>query len=102
MHSASIHSEKCHPFLLLLAKAPHPEQLGPRTGSWESLDFISSKDLANQLTEHDWNLFKSIHQVRKFYGHSICLPTRIDAPNLAMNYSPILVGIEPRFLLLCV
>uniref|UniRef100_A0A8C6VGB1 Rap guanine nucleotide exchange factor 3 n=1 Tax=Naja naja TaxID=35670 RepID=A0A8C6VGB1_NAJNA len=46
---------------------PHPEQLGPSTGSWESLDFISSKDLANQFTEHDWNLFKSIHQVELIY-----------------------------------
>ncbi|ETE71586.1 Rap guanine nucleotide exchange factor 3, partial [Ophiophagus hannah] len=46
---------------------PHPEQLGPSIGSWESLDFISSKDLANQFTEHDWNLFKSIHQVELIY-----------------------------------
>ncbi|XP_054859700.1 rap guanine nucleotide exchange factor 3 isoform X2 [Eublepharis macularius] len=42
--------------------APHPEQLGPTVGSFDSLDFISSKDLSNQLTEHDWNLFKSVHQ----------------------------------------
>uniref|UniRef100_A0A8D2J4Y0 Rap guanine nucleotide exchange factor 3 n=1 Tax=Varanus komodoensis TaxID=61221 RepID=A0A8D2J4Y0_VARKO len=47
--------------------APHPEQLGPTVGSSESLDFISSKDLANQFTEHDWNLFKSIHQVELIY-----------------------------------
>ncbi|KAM3847065.1 rap guanine nucleotide exchange factor 3 isoform 3-T3 [Vipera latastei] len=47
--------------------APHPEQLGPSIGSWESLDFISSKDLANQFTEHDWNLFKSFHQVELIY-----------------------------------
>uniref|UniRef100_A0A670YUS5 Rap guanine nucleotide exchange factor 3 n=1 Tax=Pseudonaja textilis TaxID=8673 RepID=A0A670YUS5_PSETE len=47
--------------------APHPDQLGPSVGSWESLDFISSKDLANQFTEHDWNLFKSIHQVELIY-----------------------------------
>ncbi|XP_061470528.1 rap guanine nucleotide exchange factor 3 isoform X2 [Rhineura floridana] len=47
--------------------APHPEQQGPTVGSSESLDFISSKDLANQFTEHDWNLFKSIHQVELFY-----------------------------------
>ncbi|XP_062975330.1 rap guanine nucleotide exchange factor 3 isoform X1 [Elgaria multicarinata webbii] len=47
--------------------APHPEQLGPTMGSSESLDFISSKDLANQFTEHDWNLFKSVHQVELIY-----------------------------------
>ncbi|XP_078544671.1 rap guanine nucleotide exchange factor 3 isoform X1 [Lissotriton helveticus] len=42
---------------------PHPDQLGPNVGTSEILDFISSKDLACQLTDHDWNLFNSIHQV---------------------------------------
>ncbi|XP_053155561.1 rap guanine nucleotide exchange factor 3 isoform X3 [Hemicordylus capensis] len=46
---------------------PHPQQLGPTVGSSETLDFISSKDLANQFMEHDWNLFKSIHQVELIY-----------------------------------
>ncbi|KAM8979771.1 rap guanine nucleotide exchange factor 3 isoform X1 [Sarcophilus harrisii] len=41
---------------------PHPDQLGPNVGSAEMLDLLSAKDLANQLTDHDWNLFKSIHQ----------------------------------------
>ncbi|XP_051817079.1 rap guanine nucleotide exchange factor 3 isoform X3 [Antechinus flavipes] len=41
---------------------PHPDQLGPNVGSAEMLDLVSAKDLANQLTDHDWNLFKSIHQ----------------------------------------
>ncbi|XP_004693177.2 PREDICTED: rap guanine nucleotide exchange factor 3 isoform X2 [Condylura cristata] len=42
---------------------PHPEQLGPTVGSAEGLDLVSAKDLAVQLTEHDWSLFNSIHQV---------------------------------------
>ncbi|XP_059538650.1 rap guanine nucleotide exchange factor 3 isoform X1 [Myotis daubentonii] len=42
---------------------PHPEQLGPTVGSAEGLDLVSTKDLAVQLTDHDWNLFNSIHQV---------------------------------------
>ncbi|KAM5287806.1 rap guanine nucleotide exchange factor 3 isoform 3-T3 [Ctenodactylus gundi] len=42
---------------------PHPEQLGPMVGSAEGLDLVSAKDLASQLTDHDWNLFNSIHQV---------------------------------------
>ncbi|MBZ3870374.1 Rap guanine nucleotide exchange factor 3 [Sciurus carolinensis] len=42
---------------------PHPEQLGPTVGSAEGLDTVSAKDLAGQLTDHDWNLFNSIHQV---------------------------------------
>lgn len=27
------------------------------------LDLVSAKDLAGQLTDHDWNLFNRIHQV---------------------------------------
>lgn len=42
---------------------PHPEQLGPTVGSAEGLDLVSAKDLAGQLTDHDWTLFNSIHQV---------------------------------------
>ncbi|XP_004863173.1 rap guanine nucleotide exchange factor 3 isoform X2 [Heterocephalus glaber] len=42
---------------------PHPEQLGPTVGSAEGLDMISAKDLAGQLTDQDWSLFNSIHQV---------------------------------------
>lgn len=42
---------------------PHPEQLGPTLGSSEMLDLVSAKDLAGQLTDHDWNLFNRIHQV---------------------------------------
>ncbi|XP_067400676.1 rap guanine nucleotide exchange factor 3 isoform X1 [Emydura macquarii macquarii] len=46
---------------------PHPEQLGPTIGSSETLDLISSKDLASQLTDYDWNLFNSVHQVELIY-----------------------------------
>lgn len=33
-------------------------------GSAEGLDLVSTKDLAGQLTDHDWSLFNSIHQVQ--------------------------------------
>ncbi|XP_074835722.1 rap guanine nucleotide exchange factor 3 isoform X2 [Carettochelys insculpta] len=46
---------------------PHQEQLGPTTGSLEILDLISSKDLASHLTDYDWNLFSSVHQVELIY-----------------------------------
>uniref|UniRef100_A0A672UAE2 Rap guanine nucleotide exchange factor 3 n=1 Tax=Strigops habroptila TaxID=2489341 RepID=A0A672UAE2_STRHB len=36
-------------------------------GSSETLDLISSKDLASHLTDYDWNLFKSIHQVEMIH-----------------------------------
>lgn len=29
------------------------------------LDLVSAKDLAGQLTDHDWNLFNRIHQVQE-------------------------------------
>uniref|UniRef100_A0A8C3M655 Rap guanine nucleotide exchange factor 3 n=1 Tax=Chrysolophus pictus TaxID=9089 RepID=A0A8C3M655_CHRPC len=48
-------------------QTPHPEQLGPHVGSSDTLDLISSKDLASHLTDHDWNLFKSIHQVEMIH-----------------------------------
>ncbi|KAM4699294.1 rap guanine nucleotide exchange factor 3 [Discoglossus pictus] len=47
--------------------SPLPEQLGPNSSSYDILDLISSKDLANQMTDNDWNLFKSIHQVELLY-----------------------------------
>ncbi|XP_068123408.1 rap guanine nucleotide exchange factor 3 isoform X2 [Hyperolius riggenbachi] len=46
---------------------PLPEQMGPTTSSYDMLDLISSKDLAHQMTENDWNLFKSVHQVELLY-----------------------------------
>ncbi|NWI95589.1 RPGF3 factor, partial [Pitta sordida] len=53
---------------------PHPEQLGPHVGSSETLDLISSKDLASHLSDYDWNLFRSIHQVEML--HYIVGPPR--------------------------
>uniref|UniRef100_G1S8B5 Rap guanine nucleotide exchange factor 3 n=1 Tax=Nomascus leucogenys TaxID=61853 RepID=G1S8B5_NOMLE len=44
-------------------QTPHPDQLGPTVGSAEGLDLVSAKDLAGQLTDRDWSLFNSIHQV---------------------------------------
>ncbi|MEJ1271297.1 Rap guanine nucleotide exchange factor (GEF) 3 [Cricetulus griseus] len=44
---------------------PHPEQLGPTLGSSDMLELVSAKDLAGQLTDHDWNLFNRIHQVQQ-------------------------------------
>uniref|UniRef100_A0A2K6ARB7 Rap guanine nucleotide exchange factor 3 n=1 Tax=Macaca nemestrina TaxID=9545 RepID=A0A2K6ARB7_MACNE len=46
---------------------PHPDQLGPTVGSAEGLDLVSAKDLAGQLTDHDWSLFNGIHQVELIY-----------------------------------
>ncbi|KAM9321544.1 rap guanine nucleotide exchange factor 3 [Gastrophryne carolinensis] len=48
--------------------SPLPEQMGPNGSSCNILDLISSKDLALQMTENDWNLFKSVHQVELLYN----------------------------------
>ncbi|KAM5182273.1 rap guanine nucleotide exchange factor 3 [Mantella aurantiaca] len=48
--------------------SPLPEQMGPNSSSYDMLDLISSKDLAHQMTENDWNLFKSIHQVELLFN----------------------------------
>ncbi|XP_072262629.1 rap guanine nucleotide exchange factor 3 isoform X2 [Pyxicephalus adspersus] len=51
----------------LATLTPLPEQMGPNSSTYDMLDLISSKDLAHQMTEYDWNLFKSIHQVELLY-----------------------------------
>ncbi|NXK41780.1 RPGF3 factor, partial [Piprites chloris] len=60
----------------LSSLTPHPEQLGPPVGSSDTLELISSKDLASHLTDHDWNLFRSIHQVEMI--HYIVGPQRLQ------------------------
>lgn len=52
----------------LITLTPLPEQMGPNSSSYDMLDLISSKDLAQQMTENDWNLFKSIHQVELLFN----------------------------------
>ncbi|KAK2101679.1 Rap guanine nucleotide exchange factor 3 [Saguinus oedipus] len=49
-----LHSPTCRSHIL--------SSWGP-LGSAEGLDLVSAKDLAGQLTNHNWSLFNSIHQV---------------------------------------
>ncbi|XP_033927315.1 rap guanine nucleotide exchange factor 3 isoform X2 [Melopsittacus undulatus] len=65
----------------LSSLTPHPEQLGPQVGSSDTLDLISSKDLASHITDYDWSLFKSIHQVEML--HYITRPPRFHAVTTA-------------------
>uniref|UniRef100_A0A672S1A5 Rap guanine nucleotide exchange factor 4-like n=1 Tax=Sinocyclocheilus grahami TaxID=75366 RepID=A0A672S1A5_SINGR len=41
---------------------PLPEQEGPSTGSMSSFELMSSKDLAFQMTQYDWELFSCVHE----------------------------------------
>ncbi|XP_026112684.1 rap guanine nucleotide exchange factor 4 isoform X2 [Carassius auratus] len=46
---------------------PLPEQDGPSTGSMSSFELMSSKDLAFQMTQYDWELFSCVHEYELVY-----------------------------------
>uniref|UniRef100_A0A9J8BSG2 Rap guanine nucleotide exchange factor 4b n=1 Tax=Cyprinus carpio carpio TaxID=630221 RepID=A0A9J8BSG2_CYPCA len=46
---------------------PLPEQEGPSTGSMSSFELMSSKDLAFQMTQYDWELFSCVHEYELVY-----------------------------------
>ncbi|XP_061113556.1 rap guanine nucleotide exchange factor 3 isoform X3 [Conger conger] len=46
---------------------PLEEQQGPNQGSMDTLEQMSSKDIANQLTDYDWELFGAMHEVELVY-----------------------------------
>ncbi|KAL4635836.1 rap guanine nucleotide exchange factor 4 [Arapaima gigas] len=46
---------------------PLPEQEGPSTGSIASLELMSSRDLAYQMTVYDWELFNCVQEHELIY-----------------------------------
>ncbi|XP_053326480.1 rap guanine nucleotide exchange factor 4 [Spea bombifrons] len=46
---------------------PLPEQEGPSTGTMSTFELMSSKDLAYQMTIHDWDLFNCVHELELIY-----------------------------------
>uniref|UniRef100_A0A8C1G205 Rap guanine nucleotide exchange factor 4b n=1 Tax=Cyprinus carpio carpio TaxID=630221 RepID=A0A8C1G205_CYPCA len=46
---------------------PLAEQEGPSTGSMSSFELMSSKDLAFQMTQYDWELFSCVHEYELVY-----------------------------------
>ncbi|XP_035238655.1 rap guanine nucleotide exchange factor 3 isoform X2 [Anguilla anguilla] len=46
---------------------PLQEQQGPDQGSIHTLEQMSSKDIASQLTDYDWELFGAMHEVELVY-----------------------------------
>ncbi|XP_022053824.2 rap guanine nucleotide exchange factor 3 [Acanthochromis polyacanthus] len=46
---------------------PLKEQQGPERGTTDILEQMSSKDLANELTKYDWELFTAMHEVELVY-----------------------------------
>ncbi|MGH0187888.1 UNVERIFIED_CONTAM: hypothetical protein FKN15_026925 [Acipenser sinensis] len=47
---------------------PLKEQLGPEEGTTDSLEQMSSKDLAGQLSDYDWELFSCVELVYYVFG----------------------------------
>nr|XP_033802987.1 rap guanine nucleotide exchange factor 4 isoform X2 [Geotrypetes seraphini] len=46
---------------------PLAEQEGPSAGSIGTFELMSSKDLAYQMTVHDWDLFSCVHELELIY-----------------------------------
>uniref|UniRef100_A0A8C9SY78 Rap guanine nucleotide exchange factor 3 n=1 Tax=Scleropages formosus TaxID=113540 RepID=A0A8C9SY78_SCLFO len=46
---------------------PLKEQLGPEQGTMDSLEQMSSKDIASQLSDYDWELFGTMPEVELVY-----------------------------------
>lgn len=50
------------------SKFPPKEQQGPERGTADILEQMSSKDIATELTNYDWELFTAVHEVRRADG----------------------------------
>uniref|UniRef100_A0A8C1PN42 Zgc:171558 n=1 Tax=Cyprinus carpio TaxID=7962 RepID=A0A8C1PN42_CYPCA len=61
------HSQSHDEILVALRDNPLPEQEGPSTGSMSSFELMSSKDLAFQMTQYDWELFSCVHEYELVY-----------------------------------
>ncbi|XP_036388854.1 rap guanine nucleotide exchange factor 3 isoform X2 [Megalops cyprinoides] len=46
---------------------PLKEQQGPEVGTMDTLEQMSSKDIASQLSNYDWELFGAMHEVELVY-----------------------------------
>ncbi|XP_059188906.1 rap guanine nucleotide exchange factor 3 [Centropristis striata] len=46
---------------------PMKEQQGPERGTTDILEQMGSKDIANELTNYDWELFTAMHEVELVY-----------------------------------
>lgn len=52
--------------IINLSQTPLPEQEGPSTGTSNTLEMMSTKELAYHMTCYDWELFSCIHEVQTF------------------------------------
>lgn len=54
---------------------PLKEQQGPERATTDILEQMSSKDIANELTNYDWELFTAMHEVTRQTWHISRLTT---------------------------
>uniref|UniRef100_A0AAY4ETC7 Rap guanine nucleotide exchange factor 4 n=1 Tax=Denticeps clupeoides TaxID=299321 RepID=A0AAY4ETC7_9TELE len=54
-------------FVGVLFQTSLPEQEGPSSGSMSTFELMSSKDLAFQMTQYDWELFSCVHELELVY-----------------------------------
>uniref|UniRef100_A0AAX7SQ75 Rap guanine nucleotide exchange factor (GEF) 3 n=1 Tax=Astatotilapia calliptera TaxID=8154 RepID=A0AAX7SQ75_ASTCA len=54
-------------FICTISETPLKEQQGPEQGSADVLEQMSSKDIASELTNYDWELFTAMHEVELVY-----------------------------------
>lgn len=56
---------------MFFSQFPVKEQQGPEQGTADVLGQMSSKDIATELTNYDWELFSTMHEVpHQSYHHS--------------------------------
>ncbi|MEQ2171762.1 hypothetical protein GOODEAATRI_014069, partial [Goodea atripinnis] len=48
---------------------PLKEQQGPEQGTTDLIEQMSSKDIATELTNYDWELFTAMHEVTQCIFH---------------------------------
>uniref|UniRef100_A0A8C3AQ38 Rap guanine nucleotide exchange factor 3 n=1 Tax=Cyclopterus lumpus TaxID=8103 RepID=A0A8C3AQ38_CYCLU len=54
-------------FICTSSQMPLKEQQGPERGTTDILEQMGSKDIANELTNYDWELFTAMHEVELVY-----------------------------------
>lgn len=70
--------EKLNNYALLFIQRPLKDQQGPEQATTDLIEQMSSKDIATELTNYDWELFTAMHEVTlHIFGQNITFCKRI-------------------------
>lgn len=61
--TSDAHSNTLFLLSVSVSQMPLKEQQGPERGTTDILEQMGSKDIANELTNYDWELFTAMHEV---------------------------------------